>query len=194
MFEVGFSELLLIMALALIVLGPEKLPKVASHVGRWMGRARAMARQFRETLEEEVQLEPTILRPGTASSGSSSAGAAASSPASEPVATSAAAAGGLAASATNDYPPLSNIPYSDSGYSAASGDDADTRHNEYDGAAYTPPDAPADASPEASQAPLTSSADVGVHGGPGVADPVTDFDPNFDPTAPVADPHGQRGA
>lgn len=80
MFEVGFSELLLIMALALIVLGPEKLPKVASQVGRWMGRARAMARQFRETLEEEVQLEPTIRRPGTASGGSSSAGAAAFQP------------------------------------------------------------------------------------------------------------------
>jgi sec-independent protein translocase protein TatB len=74
MFEVGFSELLLIMALALIVLGPEKLPKVASQVGRWMGRARAMARQFRETLEEEVQLEPTVRRPGAASTGSSSAG------------------------------------------------------------------------------------------------------------------------
>ena len=74
MFEVGFSELLLIMALALIVLGPEKLPKVASQVGRWMGRARAMARQFRETLEEEVQLEPTIRRPGTASSGTASTG------------------------------------------------------------------------------------------------------------------------
>ena len=74
MFEVGFSELLLIMALALIVLGPEKLPKVASQVGRWMGRARAMARQFRETLEEEVQLEPTIRRPGSASSGTASSG------------------------------------------------------------------------------------------------------------------------
>jgi len=39
------------------VLGPEKLPRVVSEVGRWVGRARAMARQFREQLEEEVQLE-----------------------------------------------------------------------------------------------------------------------------------------
>jgi sec-independent protein translocase protein TatB len=39
------------------VLGPEKLPRVVSEVGRWLGRARAMARQFREQLEEEVQLE-----------------------------------------------------------------------------------------------------------------------------------------
>ena len=39
------------------MLGPEKLPRVVSELGRWVGRARAMARQFREQLEEEVQLE-----------------------------------------------------------------------------------------------------------------------------------------
>jgi sec-independent protein translocase protein TatB len=54
MFEVGFSELLVIFALALVVLGPEKLPKLAAQVGRWIGRARAMARQFREQLEAEA--------------------------------------------------------------------------------------------------------------------------------------------
>ncbi|MGH8266111.1 MAG: Sec-independent protein translocase protein TatB [Steroidobacteraceae bacterium] len=48
---------MIIFVLALIVLGPEKLPRVVSEVGRWVGRARAMARQFREQLEEEVQLE-----------------------------------------------------------------------------------------------------------------------------------------
>ena len=57
MFDVGFSEVLLIFVIALIVLGPEKLPKAASQVGRWIGRARAMARQFKEQLEEEVNLE-----------------------------------------------------------------------------------------------------------------------------------------
>jgi sec-independent protein translocase protein TatB len=57
MFDIGFSEVLLIFVLALIVLGPEKLPKVAAQVGRWIGRARGMARQFREQLEEEVNLE-----------------------------------------------------------------------------------------------------------------------------------------
>ena len=57
MFDIGFSEILLIFGLALIVLGPEKLPRVASQVGRWIGRARGMARQFREQLEEEVNLE-----------------------------------------------------------------------------------------------------------------------------------------
>ena len=36
------------------MLGPEKLPKLAQQVGRWVGRARAMARQFRDQLEEEA--------------------------------------------------------------------------------------------------------------------------------------------
>ena len=57
MFDVGFSEVLLIFVIALVVLGPEKLPRLASQVGRLIGRARAMARQFREQLEEEVNLE-----------------------------------------------------------------------------------------------------------------------------------------
>ena len=39
------------------MLGPEKLPRVVGEVGRWVGRARAMARQFREQLEEEVEIE-----------------------------------------------------------------------------------------------------------------------------------------
>ena len=59
MLDIGFSEIALIFTLALIVLGPEKLPKVAAQVGRWIGRARGMARQFREQLEEEVNLEET---------------------------------------------------------------------------------------------------------------------------------------
>ncbi len=67
MFEVGFTELLLIFALSLLVLGPQKLPKLAQQVGRWVGRARAMARQFRDQLEEEahtletkVSIDPDI--------------------------------------------------------------------------------------------------------------------------------------
>jgi sec-independent protein translocase protein TatB len=57
MFDIGFSEVLVIFVLALVVLGPEKLPRVAAQVGRWIGRARGMARQFREQLEEEVNFE-----------------------------------------------------------------------------------------------------------------------------------------
>src|SRR5512135_3713225 len=58
MFEVGFSEILLIFAIALLVLGPNKLPKLAADIGRWAGRARAMARQLRTQLEQEVQYDP----------------------------------------------------------------------------------------------------------------------------------------
>lgn len=57
MFDVGFSEILLTSAIALIVLGPEKLPKVARQVGNWMGRARAMARQLTDQLEREVSAD-----------------------------------------------------------------------------------------------------------------------------------------
>ncbi len=57
MFEVGFTEIVLILGLALLVLGPEKLPGLAQKVGRWTGRARAMARQLRTQLEQEVTLE-----------------------------------------------------------------------------------------------------------------------------------------
>lgn len=53
----GFSELLLIFVIALVVLGPQKLPKLVQQVGRWAGKARAMARQFREQLENEINIE-----------------------------------------------------------------------------------------------------------------------------------------
>ena len=57
MFEVGFSELLLIFVIALVVLGPAKLPKLVSQIGRWAGKAKGMARQFREQLENEINLD-----------------------------------------------------------------------------------------------------------------------------------------
>ena len=69
MFEVGFSELLLIAVIGLLVLGPQKLPGLARQVGRWMGRARTMARQFRDQLEEESFLEETKLSTSANSSG-----------------------------------------------------------------------------------------------------------------------------
>jgi sec-independent protein translocase protein TatB len=69
LFEGRFSEILIIFVLALIVLGPEKLPRVVSELGRWVGRARAMARQFREQLEEEVQLEEARKTQRAASAG-----------------------------------------------------------------------------------------------------------------------------
>lgn len=60
MFEVGFQEILLIALLALIVLGPEKLPKLAAQLGRWTGRARSMARNLRQQLEQEVSYDELL--------------------------------------------------------------------------------------------------------------------------------------
>jgi sec-independent protein translocase protein TatB len=59
MFEVGFTEIILILGIALLVLGPEKLPRLANQVGRWAGRARSMARQLRQQLDEEVRIVDT---------------------------------------------------------------------------------------------------------------------------------------
>ena len=54
MFEVGFTEIVLILGIALLVLGPERLPKLAADLGRWAGKARAMARQLKNQLEQEA--------------------------------------------------------------------------------------------------------------------------------------------
>ncbi len=57
MFEIGFWELVLIMVIALIVLGPERLPEVARTVGRWVGKARGMARSVKAEIDRELAAE-----------------------------------------------------------------------------------------------------------------------------------------
>jgi sec-independent protein translocase protein TatB len=57
MFDFAFSELLVICVVALVVLGPTRLPGVVRKIGRWVGKARSMAREFREQLESEVNIE-----------------------------------------------------------------------------------------------------------------------------------------
>ena len=54
MFDVGFWELALIFGMGLVILGPERMPRVASQVGRWMGRARRTASSLRRQLEQEI--------------------------------------------------------------------------------------------------------------------------------------------
>jgi sec-independent protein translocase protein TatB len=80
MFEVGFTEIVLILGLALLVLGPEKLPGLAEKVGRWTGRARAMARQLRTQLEHEVTLEELARSKPPHDSASASSNASANAP------------------------------------------------------------------------------------------------------------------
>ena len=54
MFDVGFWELALIFGVGLLILGPERMPRVASQLGRWIGRARRTASSLRHQLEKEI--------------------------------------------------------------------------------------------------------------------------------------------
>lgn len=54
MFDVGFSELLLLAVIALVVLGPEKLPHAARMAGAWVSRIRRMLINVQADIENEV--------------------------------------------------------------------------------------------------------------------------------------------
>lgn len=62
MFDVGFSELVLIGVLALVIAGPERLPGIMRTLGRFAGRARATFAAVRTELEREVDREETARR------------------------------------------------------------------------------------------------------------------------------------
>lgn len=57
MFGVGFSELLVVAVIALLVLGPERLPKAARFAGLWVRRARAQWYSVKSELERELASE-----------------------------------------------------------------------------------------------------------------------------------------
>lgn len=66
MFDVGFWELSLIFIIALIVLGPERLPRVARDVGLWVGRMRRYVSTVREDIERAVhdqELRELVTKP-----------------------------------------------------------------------------------------------------------------------------------
>lgn len=57
MFDFGFSELLLIGAVALVVLGPERLPKAARMAGNLVGRVQRMIGSVKQELSAQVEME-----------------------------------------------------------------------------------------------------------------------------------------
>lgn len=57
MFDIGFSELLVIAIVALVVLGPERLPKAARFAGLWVRRARAQWYSVKAELERDLAAE-----------------------------------------------------------------------------------------------------------------------------------------
>jgi sec-independent protein translocase protein TatB len=56
MFDLSFSELAVISAVALVVLGPERLPKVARTVGEWAGKAQRYVTQVKADINREMEL------------------------------------------------------------------------------------------------------------------------------------------
>ncbi|MDA9529166.1 MULTISPECIES: Sec-independent protein translocase protein TatB [unclassified Bradyrhizobium] len=55
MFDIGWSELVLIGVVALIAIGPKELPGVLRMVGQWMGKARKMAAEFQGQFQEAMR-------------------------------------------------------------------------------------------------------------------------------------------
>lgn len=62
---VDSSEIILLLIIGLIVLGPKRLPEIANKVGTWVGHARRMTRSLKRQLEEELRIDqsPTIRPP-----------------------------------------------------------------------------------------------------------------------------------
>ena len=60
MFGLGFGEIILVLVVALLVLGPEKLPKLAKQLGRGMREFRRAASEFQATLSDA---DPTKVQP-----------------------------------------------------------------------------------------------------------------------------------
>lgn len=57
MFDVGFSELVLVFIVALLVIGPERLPRVARAAGLWLGRLRNFVQTVKEDIDKELAAE-----------------------------------------------------------------------------------------------------------------------------------------
>jgi len=55
MLDIGWTELLAIAVLTILVVGPKDLPKVLRTVGQWTARARAITREFQDSLDDMVR-------------------------------------------------------------------------------------------------------------------------------------------
>ncbi|MCC6303076.1 MAG: twin-arginine translocase subunit TatB [Gammaproteobacteria bacterium] len=62
MFDIGFSEILIIAVVALLVVGPKEFPALVRTLGRWMGRARAVAGEMRNEFRQELAKTEELTR------------------------------------------------------------------------------------------------------------------------------------
>lgn len=60
MFNIGFSEMLVIGIIALIVVGPDKLPELARTVGKWVGAARRVFADVKAEVDQQVMMDDII--------------------------------------------------------------------------------------------------------------------------------------
>jgi len=109
---VDSSEIILLLIIGLIVLGPKRLPEIATKVGGWLGQARRMTRVLRRQLEEELSLDHT---PNIKPPVSSATPAAAPAPGPEDP----------AGDADESEEPDHHVPNDDDSYSALHADEDD---------------------------------------------------------------------
>lgn len=57
MFDLGFSELVIVAVVGLIVLGPERLPKVARQVGQWLGKLQRYVSDVKSDINRQMELD-----------------------------------------------------------------------------------------------------------------------------------------
>ncbi len=57
MFDIGFFEICLIGVIALLVIGPEKLPKVARATGLWIGKIQGLVKTVKHQVDEQIRME-----------------------------------------------------------------------------------------------------------------------------------------
>lgn len=57
MFDIGFAEILIVAIVALVVLGPEKLPTAIRTVGLWVGRIRRTVGSIQAEISQELKID-----------------------------------------------------------------------------------------------------------------------------------------
>ncbi len=84
MFNVGGGEILVIMVLALIVLGPDKLPEAARQAGKYLSEFRRMSHGFQQEIRDAMDLNPLNDKSSPKSSSTSATGSGTTSAAAAP--------------------------------------------------------------------------------------------------------------
>ncbi|MBK8161825.1 MAG: twin-arginine translocase subunit TatB [Gammaproteobacteria bacterium] len=62
MFDIGFSEILIIAVVAILVVGPKEFPALVRTIGRWLGKARSVASEVRNEFNQELARTEELAR------------------------------------------------------------------------------------------------------------------------------------